>query len=493
MTEGKDKLLAYDPENRLIEVHQSGTTTTTFLYDGDGGRVKKVISDQSSVIGETTYIGSLYEIRNTDDGIRNIKHIYAGSNKVCTIKTNNQQQTTNYIHSDHLGSSNVMTDETGAKIAQTEYQPYGKVSQQTGDDVTPYKFTGKELDTTGLYYYGARYYDPEIGRFISPDSIVQSPYDPQTLNRYTYCRNNPLKYVDPSGHWFWAAVFFIIKVAAVGAAIGGAVAAATGGDIVNGLITGAIGGALFAGVGSLGLTGAMQTIGHAITGAASGALGAVATGGDPGMSALIGGVSAGVANWVGSNIGFLKDVGGDFFGNLLRRSTVGAILGGGTSLAMGGIFAKGAAQGAQSAAIAYTCNHALHEAEKKLQKAKKVLCTDQESYIENIEEERPTESPLIKEWGSRLPSKGDTFLKAAKSGTIALGYPSFSVQKTNWEVEIYQEWATYKSSYVIDSRTLTRTRGGSDRIYGTEYRALLYTEVQQRWEVGGVPVPGKPH
>jgi uncharacterized protein RhaS with RHS repeats len=51
-----------------------------------------------------------------------------------------------------------------------------------------------------LYYYGARYYDPQIGRFISPDTIVPDPANPQTLNRYSYCLNNPLKYTDPSGN-----------------------------------------------------------------------------------------------------------------------------------------------------------------------------------------------------------------------------------------------------------------------------------------------------
>jgi RHS repeat-associated protein len=61
-------------------------------------------------------------------------------------------------------------------------------------------FTGQRLDETGLYYYNARYYDAAIGRFISPDTIVQSLANPQTLNRYSYCLNNPLKYVDPSGH-----------------------------------------------------------------------------------------------------------------------------------------------------------------------------------------------------------------------------------------------------------------------------------------------------
>jgi RHS repeat-associated protein len=61
-------------------------------------------------------------------------------------------------------------------------------------------FTGQRLDATGLYYYNARYYDATIGRFISPDSIIPHPYNPQSFNRYSYCLNNPLKYIDPSGH-----------------------------------------------------------------------------------------------------------------------------------------------------------------------------------------------------------------------------------------------------------------------------------------------------
>ncbi|MFH1317765.1 MAG: RHS repeat-associated core domain-containing protein [Candidatus Omnitrophota bacterium] len=74
-----------------------------------------------------------------------------------------------------------------------------------------YLFTGKELDNTGLYYYGACYYDPEIGRFTQLDIIVQSPFDPQTLDRYAYCRNNPLKYIYPSGHIF-GLLITVIKV-----------------------------------------------------------------------------------------------------------------------------------------------------------------------------------------------------------------------------------------------------------------------------------------
>jgi RHS repeat-associated protein len=64
---------------------------------------------------------------------------------------------------------------------------------------TDKQFTGQRLDETGLYYYGARYYDANIGRFISPDTIVPNPANPQSLNRYSYCINNPLKIIDPSG------------------------------------------------------------------------------------------------------------------------------------------------------------------------------------------------------------------------------------------------------------------------------------------------------
>ena len=66
---------------------------------------------------------------------------------------------------------------------------------------TPYRFTGqREEEALGLYYYGARWYDPDLKRFIQPDTIVPQPGNPQSLNRYSYCLNNPVKYTDPTGH-----------------------------------------------------------------------------------------------------------------------------------------------------------------------------------------------------------------------------------------------------------------------------------------------------
>jgi RHS repeat-associated protein len=79
-----------------------------------------------------------------------------------------------------------------------KYYPFG--GARSGSVPTDKLFTGQRLDDTGLYYYGARYYDAGIGRFISADTIIPNPANPQAFNRYSYCLNNPLKYVDPSGH-----------------------------------------------------------------------------------------------------------------------------------------------------------------------------------------------------------------------------------------------------------------------------------------------------
>ena len=117
-----------------------------------------------------------------------------------------------FYHNDHLGGVNVITDMNGVKVQLNEYDPWGKVSRTEGNVDPEKRFTGQILDPeSGLYYYGARYYDPELARFISPDPIVPSPGDPQTLNRYSYVRNNPVKYIDPSGMSFWSAIANFFK------------------------------------------------------------------------------------------------------------------------------------------------------------------------------------------------------------------------------------------------------------------------------------------
>src|SRR4030066_2211919 len=97
-----------------------------------------------------------------------------------------------------------MTNSSGNQVESTNYLPFGGMRAHSGTTTSNYKFTDQELDAeNGLYNYNARMYDPIIGRFISADSIVPQPFNPQSLNRYTYCLNNPLIYVDPSGYDEW--------------------------------------------------------------------------------------------------------------------------------------------------------------------------------------------------------------------------------------------------------------------------------------------------
>ncbi|RME14743.1 MAG: hypothetical protein D6797_08140 [Bdellovibrio sp.] len=116
-----------------------------------------------------------------------------------------------YYHTDYLGSGRIMTNSSGDIIwTQTNY-PFGGQVKGTGQG-NSFKFSGREYDyTTKLYDFGSRYLDPEIGRFISADDHNGKIENPQTLNRYVYSGNNPLKYVDPSGNQFnpfWVELYF---------------------------------------------------------------------------------------------------------------------------------------------------------------------------------------------------------------------------------------------------------------------------------------------
>ena len=111
-----------------------------------------------------------------------------------------ENATLKYVHQDHLGGTSVVTSDNGTLLESLKYYSFGETRSISGLETTDKLFTGQRLDGTGLYYYNARYYDPTIGRFISPDTIIPSPSNPQSFNRYTYCLNNPLKYIDPSGH-----------------------------------------------------------------------------------------------------------------------------------------------------------------------------------------------------------------------------------------------------------------------------------------------------
>lgn len=142
-------------------------------------------------------MGNTYE---RDKGSTVRKYYYAGGVRVA-MRSGAQ---TYHLLGDHLTSIVITLDSAGNRLnsnTELRYYPYGAARYDTANQQTIHRYTGQRIETsTGLYDYGARWYDPTIGRFLAADTIVPEPGDPQALNRYSYVLNNPVRYTDPTGH-----------------------------------------------------------------------------------------------------------------------------------------------------------------------------------------------------------------------------------------------------------------------------------------------------
>jgi RHS repeat-associated protein len=106
-----------------------------------------------------------------------------------------------WLHGDHLGSASLTTDVSGQKVAEMRYLPFGATRWMSGMMPTDRRYTGqREVPAIGLHDYNARMYWPAAGRFVSADTVVPGPDNPQQFNRYTYVLNSPLVFNDPTGH-----------------------------------------------------------------------------------------------------------------------------------------------------------------------------------------------------------------------------------------------------------------------------------------------------
>jgi RHS repeat-associated protein len=165
--------------------------SATFIYDGDGKRVKSIIN--LGVGTNTTYfVGGHYEVTNGTV----TKYYYAGSQRIA-MRANG---TLNYILGDHLGSTSLVTDASGVVISETRYKAWGETRYSSGTSPTKYTYTGQYSYASdfGLHFYNARWYDSSLARFAQADSIIPSSI--QGLDRYAYANNGPVKYTDPTGH-----------------------------------------------------------------------------------------------------------------------------------------------------------------------------------------------------------------------------------------------------------------------------------------------------
>jgi RHS repeat-associated protein len=146
-------------------------------------------------------VGNHYEVKNSVV----TKYYFAGATRLA-VRTNG---TLSYLLGDHIGSSSVTTDANGVKTASALYKAFGETRFSSGNLGTDYKFTGqREEASLGIYYFNARWMDPSLGRFTSPDSIVPtSTQGTQAWDRYGFVNNNPVRYNDPTGHCIFGCTF----------------------------------------------------------------------------------------------------------------------------------------------------------------------------------------------------------------------------------------------------------------------------------------------
>lgn len=187
MLSGAGRTIEWDPFNRPRTIATTASTSS-LAYDGGGQRRVRIVD---GVV--THYPAPGYEvtggvaIRTVEIAGRTIAQRTAG--------------TWRWLHTDRLGSVRAITDATGAVVARRSYTPYG--APLSGAGTTTVGFIGEHHDdATGLLYLGARYYDPALGRFISPDTVTPDA-GLIGLDRYAYAFDNPLSFTDRNGHDPW--------------------------------------------------------------------------------------------------------------------------------------------------------------------------------------------------------------------------------------------------------------------------------------------------
>ncbi len=359
-----NRIITYTVEDQAETITVQGKQNTQFAYAPGGQRYKRVDTALTNNAKTTTlYIGSVEKIYYPDGQIE-WKRAIAGIGQV-TLKVNTSgaelSRETHYFHKDHLGSILFISNQNGQLAQEQAFDPWGQrrelssataVSEanlasyyKSAKPITQRGFTGHEmLDEVGIVHMNGRIYDAQLGRFLQADPIIQAPYSIGSLNRYSYCMNNPLNATDPTGFswlskaWknlkpFIGAIVSIVVVAAtggfgsifmtniwyaaaLGAATGGLNAAINGGNILKGMAQGAF--SSWAGVGG-GIMGSMM----------AGGILAEYNGG----SFMKGFASAGVGALGG---------GGKGFGGMIRAAVAGGV----ASRITGGKFANGAYSGA---------------------------------------------------------------------------------------------------------------------------------------------------
>ena len=195
-----------------------GTGASSFLYSPEHQRVKQMWPNPTAPTNTTVYLFDPQYEKEINGSLTEHKHYILAGSRIDALYTKRSDATedTKYFHADHLGSTSVVTDGAGNVLERMAYDPWGdrRASSSTTagaadptnaiiPSTTDRGYTGHEhLDQggMGLVHMNGRIYDPTLGRFLSPDPYIQSPYHSQSYNRYSYVWNNPLTNTDPTGY-----------------------------------------------------------------------------------------------------------------------------------------------------------------------------------------------------------------------------------------------------------------------------------------------------
>jgi RHS repeat-associated protein len=186
--------LVWNVENRLASATAtggSGSMVESYLYNDAGARVKKVSNGVTDLLPFPALRGA-GERQRRDDG----DEILLLRRPACGHEAGDETLT---LPAQRLPELDADGDAGHERDGQERYYAYGKDRHPTGTVPTDNRFTGQKEDATGLVYMNARYYDPVLGQFVSPDTLVPDATNLFDYNRYMYVRGNPLKFTDPTG------------------------------------------------------------------------------------------------------------------------------------------------------------------------------------------------------------------------------------------------------------------------------------------------------
>lgn len=222
-----DKTYTYNEWDRMSG-YSDGTNTYTYKYDANGIRTQKndkqyIIDINNNVVAETDGTGAI-----TDEVLWGHQPLARKANGSWYYYIYN-------AHRDVVG----LVNESGAVVNTYEYTPWGEIRNETETVDNPIKYAGEYYDDElDMFYLRARYYNPQIGRFTSLDIEEGEISNPLDMNRYVYCRNNPIKYVDPTGKSAIATAVAIVGPAVIDTAATAIVYGFTGRNIGAGLVNG---------------------------------------------------------------------------------------------------------------------------------------------------------------------------------------------------------------------------------------------------------------